>query len=92
MCSSDLAFDDASWRDEIVRVGPGGLVLFYTDGVTETAGARERFGRDRLRQLMASHAGAEPEVLLAALSAALEEFREGEARDDVAALALQPSP
>ena len=85
------AFDDARWHEERVSVDPRGLVLFYTDGVTETAGTDERFGRERLRRLLGEHAGAEPAELLDALSAALDEFREGEARDDVAALALRPS-
>ena len=86
------AFDDASWHEERVVVDPRGLVLFYTDGVTETAGADERFGRERLRRLLGDHVGAAPVELLDALGAALDEFRDGEASDDVAALALRPSP
>ncbi len=34
------AFEDATWNEETVAVGPGDLVLLYTDGVTETAGER----------------------------------------------------
>ncbi len=84
------AFDDARWREEVVSVAPGGMALFYTDGVTETAGSQERFGRVRLRRLLVEHAGGEPSELLDALAAALDEFRAGAATDDVAALALRP--
>jgi serine phosphatase RsbU (regulator of sigma subunit) len=73
-----------------VRVGPHNLILFYTDGVTETVGEQERFGRERLRGLLGECAGASPHELLGALSAALAEFRDGEAADDVAAVALRP--
>ena len=85
------AFEDAKWSEETVPVGPGELVLLYTDGVTETAGSDERFGLRRLRELLASHAGASPEALLDALAAALDEFRISDHGDDVAALALRPS-
>ncbi len=84
------AFEDADWSEDEVRVGPHNLILFYTDGVTETVGEQERFGRERLRGLLAECAGASPHELLGALSAALAEFREGEAADDVAAVALRP--
>ena len=85
------AFDDAQWHEERVRVDSRGLILFYTDGVTEMAGADDRFGRDRLRTLLGNHAGARPAEALSALDAALDRFRAGEARDDVAALAMRPS-
>ena len=85
------AFDDAQWHEERVTVDPRGLILFYTDGVTEMAGVDDRFGRDRLRKLLHDHAGAKPAEALSALDAALDKFRAGEARDDVAALAMRPS-
>jgi PAS domain S-box-containing protein len=85
------AFEDAKWSEETVPVGPGELVLLYTDGVTETAGGDERFGLRRLRALLASHAGASPAALLDALAAALDDFRVSDPGDDVAALALRPS-
>lgn len=85
------AFADASWGQEEVRIDPGGLALLYTDGVTETAGVRSRFGPERLGALLSEHAGASPDELLAALDRALESFGDGAPRDDVAALALRPA-
>ncbi len=85
------AFADAQWVEERVPVAPGSLVLLYTDGVTETVGTSERFGPGRLRRLLAANASASPRELLEMLDQELTQFREGEAADDVAALALRPA-
>jgi PAS domain S-box-containing protein len=85
------AFADAQWVEERVPVAPGGLVLLYTDGVTETVGTNERFGSERLRQLLAANASASPSGFLEVLDQELVRFREGEAADDLAALALRPA-
>ena len=85
------AFVDSEWQAETLAVASGELVLLYTDGVTETAsGSGERYGVDRLRQLLSAHAGARPQPLLDALDAALDRFRGGAPTDDIAALALAP--
>ncbi len=85
------AFSDAQWPEQILNVGQEEMLLFYTDGVTETPGAGQRFGVERLKRLMAANAGSSPHQLLDRLEAELEEFRTGSRSDDVAALALRPS-
>ena len=67
-------------------------LLMYTDGVTDTRGAAERFGQTRLRQVLAEHASAEPKELLAALEAALDAFQAEGHSDDTGAVALRPVP
>lgn len=84
------AFADAVWPEESVPVGHDDLLLLYTDGVIDTPGPGERFGTGRLRELLTAHAAAEPTELLTHLDAALDAFRNGPRRDDVAALALRP--
>jgi PAS domain S-box-containing protein len=85
------AFEDAEWHSQTLPVGPGEVVLLYTDGVTETASASgERYGIGRLRRFLSAHAGSAPEPLLQALDAELHQFRGGEPSDDIAALALAP--
>ncbi len=67
-------------------------MLLYTDGVTETVGDGERFGVEGLRSFLADHAALSPQAVLDTLVAELERFRGGEVTDDVAALALRPTP
>jgi serine phosphatase RsbU (regulator of sigma subunit) len=81
------AFADADWGQEEVPVSPGEIVLFYTDGVTDTLGGRGRFGRDRLRALLAEYAHESPAALLGHLERALRQHGDG-GEDDLAALAL----
>ncbi|MEO6858762.1 MAG: SpoIIE family protein phosphatase [Solirubrobacteraceae bacterium] len=84
------AFADAQWTEETVPVTAGQLVLLYTDGVTETVGKESRFGAERLKQLVRAHRNNSPAQLLDALDRALTDFRDDDAADDVAALALAP--
>jgi serine phosphatase RsbU (regulator of sigma subunit) len=84
------AFPDGEWPEQTVPVDENALILLYTDGVTETAGANDRFGVPRLHALLSEHAGASPEELLAQLEAAIEAFSTGWLKDDIAALALRP--
>jgi PAS domain S-box-containing protein len=73
--------------DETVAVAPGETILLYTDGVTETPGAEERFGTARLVETLAE-APAEPEGLLDSVSATLDAFSQGTVLDDRAMLVL----
>jgi serine phosphatase RsbU (regulator of sigma subunit) len=84
------AFADTEWPEQTVRIGSDELILLYTDGVTETAGAHERFGAERLRALLSAHATDSPKEILEHLDRALDQFRTGARRDDVAALVLRP--
>lgn len=86
------AFDDPRWPEQTVSVGSAELILLYTDGVTESAGARERFGASRLRALLREHAASSPADVLDRLDRALSDFSVGSRRDDIAALALRPRP
>jgi sigma-B regulation protein RsbU (phosphoserine phosphatase) len=72
---------------------PGELIVFYTDGVTETAGDGGRFGADRLRHLLSQQGGASPSTVVNRLDAELDSFTGGEIlRDDVAVVALRAAP
>ena len=69
------------------------MVLLYTDGVTETAGAEDRFGADRLRRLLVGQRRRRRRQSCCARSTpTLTAFRGGAANDDIAALALRPRP
>ncbi len=81
---------DTSYRTVTVDLLVGETCLFYTDGVPEAPGHRERFGDERLIQVLrdtgACAASAQVESIAVALSAHLRD----RAHDDIAILALQP--
>jgi anti-anti-sigma factor len=80
------------WPERSVSVGQDETVLLYTDGVTDTRGASERFGLRRLSTLLVESAHCAPAELLAELELALERFQVGPQSDDTAALALRLEP
>jgi PAS domain S-box-containing protein len=84
------AFRDAHWKQTDCELQPGETLLLYTDGVTETLGGDgERFGVERLEQLLAAHAALPPAELLERIEEELSAFSCGSRRDDTAILALQ---
>ena len=85
------AFADPQWPEQAAPVDDG-LILLYTDGVTELAGTHERFGVDRLRALLSEHARAQSSAAARGIGRKRSQaFSAGSQRDDIAALALRPS-
>lgn len=83
------AFEDIRWRIGRVRMEKGQQLVMVTDGVIEAAGARGRFGEERLR---AELAGADnPALAVQRLEVALRSFSEGVLEDDAAVLVLARS-
>ena len=73
----------ADFAEVSVEMRPGDIVVFYTDGATESRnGSGEFFGRDRLGQAVLEHRSADPEALVAGIFAALDRFAQGAPRDD----------
>ncbi len=79
---------DAEWPAVPVEVEPGDLLVLYTDGVTDAMGEDERFGEDRLREMLGRLEG-EAGERVAALRAELEAFERGPQRDDTTVLVLE---
>lgn len=66
-----------------VIVQAGDIVVFYTDGITETRNeAGELFGIHRLSEAVAAHRQEDPENLIAAVLAALDRFAGIRQHDD----------
>jgi anti-anti-sigma factor len=78
-----------NWPERTVRVAVDETVFLYTDGVTDTHGKSERFGQQRLTELLIEHADEPPDALLAEIESALDGFQLGPQSDDTAALALR---
>ncbi len=70
------------------RLGPGDVLLLYTDGVTEAGDRTRPFGDAGLAELLATLAGEPPDVVVDAVEQAVVDAQEGEPRDDIALLAL----
>jgi serine phosphatase RsbU (regulator of sigma subunit) len=77
-----------AFEQQTVTLAPGDAILLYTDGVTDTPGARDRFGHDRLAEVLAT-APDTPDGILAAIQSALKAFQATTATDDRAMLVLR---
>jgi sigma-B regulation protein RsbU (phosphoserine phosphatase) len=82
-------YDALELTDARVRLEPGDLVLFYTDGITERRRDGEQFGEARLVAVLEAF---DPDgsafELLQAVERAVAEF-DPAAQDDVAMVALR---
>lgn len=76
------------WSEDTVAVEPGDVIVLYTDGVTDTPGEHERFGPERLTDVVAAAPDAPP-LLVGRLEEALREFQVGTFADDRAVLVLR---
>jgi anti-sigma regulatory factor (Ser/Thr protein kinase) len=82
------ALEDASWPVSDTVLGPGDRLVLYTDGVTDARGRRDRFGDERLLDLLSSVDGAAPTAVVRAVDGAIRGFEHGPQRDDTAVLAV----
>ena len=77
-----------TFREETVELRAGDTVLLYTDGVTDTPGDAERFGPERLSEILNAAPDA-PSDILERIEAVLREYQAGTAIDDRAMLVLR---
>jgi phosphoserine phosphatase RsbU/P len=75
-----------------LELGPGDLLFFYTDGVTEARSADLAFFEDRLADELASVAGGSAAETVHAVQELVTSFSDGELRDDVTMLAVRVGP
>lgn len=81
--------DDPGYTDLTVRLEAGDTLLLYTDGVPEAPGRRERFGDERLRDVLAATGAADAAVLVEAVAVAVSRHLGDRQHDDIAILAVQ---
>lgn len=77
--------------DVELDLGPGDVVVLYTDGVTEARRDGEFFGDEGLRATLAGLAGRSAAAVADGLEQAVREFQDG-ADDDRAILVLRSAP
>ena len=78
-------------HDAEVVLAPGDAVVLYTDGVTEGRSDGDFFGEFRLVDAIATHAGSAGSLTEGILEEVLR-FQAGDARDDIALVAVQVPP
>lgn len=72
------------WETREAILGPGQMLVCYTDGLTEVRNAkREEFGIDRLRNVLRDNYGDNPDSVVKQCLAEVESFGLGRAHDDV---------
>jgi sigma-B regulation protein RsbU (phosphoserine phosphatase) len=82
---------DAPFEQRILHLSPGGLLVLYTDGVTDATNARmQDFGMDRLRRVILEHHDSPTESLVAGLEEAIGKFTASAAPfDDIAVVVVK---
>jgi PAS domain S-box-containing protein len=80
---------DPNLEDRSLTLSPGDALVFYTDGVVEGRSAEVPFDEDKLRELLASCAGAGADAIAARVEDAAFAAQEGNPRDDIAVLVLR---
>ena len=83
------AFEEVAWTGDDLELLPGDTLVLYTDGVTDTTSGAERFGQERVAELLSECAGLDPEEVARRMDAALRSFEKGPQRDDLAILVLR---
>jgi sigma-B regulation protein RsbU (phosphoserine phosphatase) len=79
--------DQPVWQDIEVDLQPGDAIVAFTDGVTEGRRDKAFYGDDRLRASVSRHAGSAAALADGVLADVLD-FQSGDARDDIAVVAV----
>jgi PAS domain S-box-containing protein len=82
----------ARFEDRVARLGPGDLLLLYTDGAIELRRRDLAFGERQLERVLRERAGAPAEEVVDAIARSIEALQDGSPRDDFALLALRMTP
>lgn len=83
------AFPDRSYKQQTVKISPGGRLLMFTDGVTEAQNAAgEEFGDERLLDVLRAQRGSSAAAIERAVVDAVDAFSPGELTDDATLVVL----
>lgn len=84
------AFEEATRPETAFQMHPGESLVAITDGVTDTVGeGGERFGTERLRDVLADLHGQSPDAICRRLLTELEAFQVGSQADDTAIVVMR---
>jgi sigma-B regulation protein RsbU (phosphoserine phosphatase) len=79
-----------SFKERTVEIGPGDVLVLYTDGVTEAMnGSQEFFGEERLQEVVRRRKSEPAALIVRGIWDAVREFREGDQDDDLTIVVLR---
>jgi sigma-B regulation protein RsbU (phosphoserine phosphatase) len=82
-------FQDVIWRQGVIQLAPGDVLVLYTDGITEARDAQEEFfEEDRLRESLIANWGQPAETIRDAILRDVDEFVGDAPQSDDIALAV----
>ncbi len=87
-------FENIKLEEQRIDLGPGDLLVFYTDGVTEALNADgEMFGEERLKDVITTNVGGSADEMIDVICGALAAFTRGmEPADDVTCVVVKRGP
>ncbi|HEY7487327.1 MAG TPA: SpoIIE family protein phosphatase [Streptosporangiaceae bacterium] len=86
-------FDDFEPGVESLDLDEGDTLIMHSDGVIDTFDlTRERYGHERLIEVLARHSSRPLHDILTAVEQSLMDFCDGDVRDDISILALRVLP
>ena len=79
-------------HDAELRIGPGDVLLLYTDGVSEAGPRGAPLGEEGIADVLRGLAGEPPQAIVDAIERAAVAAQPGDPRDDIALLAIAMLP
>lgn len=85
------ALENREYTSRTIGIGPGDVVVLYTDGVTEATNQQvEMFGEERLHAIIRENAGLSSHAILENIFSAVETFTKGEPQfDDITLMVIK---
>jgi sigma-B regulation protein RsbU (phosphoserine phosphatase) len=81
--------EDPDLEESSVDIGPGEVLVLYTDGVTEARRGNDFFGEDRLRSLVGRYTEDGAPGIARHIVDEVVDFQAGDPRDDIAVVTLK---
>lgn len=82
--------EQAQWKQKIVKLRPGDLLILYTDGITEAQNPQGAFfGEERLLDVALANIGCSARQLLEAMLAEVHHFVGDAPQDDIALVVIR---
>lgn len=76
------AFENSKYEERPIKLNPGDIIVFYTDGVTEAKNEEEEFGTHRLKQVINDSSKMNAIEIMESIHNAVKDFTNGSSQED----------